>query len=83
MGVDGAAFYDYSNLLLRDDGDFKGLKLSDIQTAPIEDVMSPVVHCIAPERPHFFFVLAQPKTSKANNSSSTTYTLYTRYCDCC
>lgn len=47
----GGAFYDYSNLLVRDDEEFKGLSLQDIQTATVEEVMSPMVHCIRAERP--------------------------------
>ena len=50
-GIDGAAFYDYSNLLVRDSNDFKTLSLTDIQSATVEQVMSPVVHCIGPDRP--------------------------------
>jgi CBS domain-containing protein len=50
-GVDGAAFYDTSRLQITDDAVTAGLQLSDIQTALIEEVMSPMVHCIYPDRP--------------------------------
>jgi len=48
---DGGAFYDYSNLLVKDDEEFKGLRMKDIRTAGVEEVMSPMVHCIRSERP--------------------------------
>jgi CBS domain-containing protein len=50
-GVDGAAFYDNSRLHVTDGDATAGLQLTDIQTAPVEDVMSPMVHCIRADRP--------------------------------
>jgi CBS domain-containing protein len=50
-GVDGAAFYDNTRLHVTDDDSLAGLQLTDIQTAPVGDVMSPMVHCIRPDRP--------------------------------
>ena len=50
-GVDGAAFYDYSRLHVTDEEAIAGLQLTDIKTAPVEDVMSPMVHCISADRP--------------------------------
>jgi CBS-domain-containing membrane protein len=50
-GLDGAAFYDYSNLVAKDDGSFKGLQLSDIQTAKVQEIMSPLAYCIFEEQP--------------------------------
>ena len=40
-----------SNLLVRDDEEFKGLRLADIQTATVDEVMCPIVHCIRQDRP--------------------------------
>ena len=50
-GTDGGAYYDYSNLLVRDDEEFKGLRLADIQTTTVDEVMCPIVHCIRKDRP--------------------------------
>ena len=50
-GVDGAAFYDNSRLHVTDEDAIAGLQLTDIKTAPVEDVMSPMVHCIGADRP--------------------------------
>ncbi len=50
-GVDGAAFYDNSRLHVIDEDSMAGLQLTDIKTAPVEDVMSPMVHCIRADRP--------------------------------
>jgi len=50
-GVDGAAFYDNTRLHVTDEDSMAGLQLTDIQTAPVEDVMSPMVHCIRADRP--------------------------------
>jgi CBS domain-containing protein len=50
-GVDGAAFYDTSRLQIADDVSMAEFRLTDIQTALIEEVMSPMVHCIRVEQP--------------------------------
>ena len=50
-GVDGAAFYDNSRLHVTDDDSMAGLQLTDIKTALVEEVMSPMVHCIGADRP--------------------------------
>jgi len=50
-GVDGAAFYDNTRLHVTDDDSLAGLQLTDIKTAPVGDVMSPMVHCIRADRP--------------------------------
>jgi CBS domain-containing protein len=50
-GVDGAAFYDTSRLQIADDVSMAEFQLTDIQTALIEEVMSPMVHCILAEQP--------------------------------
>jgi len=50
-GVDGAAFYDNSRPHIIDEDAMAGLHLTDIKTAPVEDVMSPMVHCIRADRP--------------------------------
>ena len=50
-GVDGAAFYDTSRLHVTDEASMAGLQLTDIQTASIEEVMSPLVHCIRADLP--------------------------------
>jgi CBS domain-containing protein len=50
-GVDGAAFYDTSRLQMANDGLAAELQLTDIQTALIEEVMSPMVHCVYADRP--------------------------------
>jgi CBS-domain-containing membrane protein len=50
-GVDGAAFYDTSRLHVTDEGSMAGLQLTDIQTASVEEVMSPLVHCIRADLP--------------------------------
>jgi CBS-domain-containing membrane protein len=50
-GVDGAGFYNDSELLQADEPASSPLRLSDIKSAPVEEVMSPVVHCIKPDRP--------------------------------
>jgi CBS-domain-containing membrane protein len=49
-GVDGASYYDVQTLQLRP-GDPSGkLRLSDIRSATVAEVMSPVVHCICPDQ---------------------------------
>lgn len=48
-GVDGASFYSDSDYVEGPDG--SGLRLVDIQTARVEEVMSPIVHCVGPDRP--------------------------------
>ena len=50
-GVDGGAFYDTSRLHVTDEASMAGLRLTDIQTAPVEEVMSPLVHCIRADLP--------------------------------
>jgi CBS-domain-containing membrane protein len=50
-GVDGVAFYDTSRLQVDDEDSLAGLRLTDIQTAPVEEVMSPLVHCIRADMP--------------------------------
>jgi CBS domain-containing protein len=50
-GVDGAAFYDTSRLQANDETSTTGLRLTDIQTASVEEVMSPLVHCIRADLP--------------------------------
>lgn len=49
-GIDGASFYDTSDRVPDKEGR-AGLRLADIRTAQVEEVMSPVVHCIGMERP--------------------------------
>lgn len=48
-GVDGASFYRTSDHANEAEG--AGLQTVDIETASIEEVMSPVVHCIGADRP--------------------------------
>ncbi len=50
-GVDGGAFYDTSRFHVTDEASMAGLRLTDIQTAPVEEVMSPLVHCIRADLP--------------------------------
>ncbi len=50
-GVDGVAFYDTSRLQVDDEDSLAGLRLTDIQTAAVEEVMSPLVHCIRADMP--------------------------------
>ncbi len=50
-GVDGGAFYDTSQLRVTDEATMAGLRLTDIQTAAVEEVMSPMVHCIRADLP--------------------------------
>jgi len=50
-GVDGVAFYDTSRLQVDDEDSMAGLRLTDIQTASVEEVMSPLVHCIRADLP--------------------------------
>jgi len=50
-GVDGGTFYDLSQLRVADDASMADLRLTDIQTAAVEEVMSPVVHCIRADLP--------------------------------
>jgi CBS domain-containing protein len=50
-GVDGAAYYDTSRLHVADEASMAGLQLTDIQTASVEEVMSPLVHCIRADLP--------------------------------
>jgi CBS-domain-containing membrane protein len=45
-GVDGATFYQAS-----DQRPPRGLRFADIRTAQVEEVMSPIVHCICPDQP--------------------------------
>jgi CBS domain-containing protein len=48
-GVDGATFYDYTNLLLPGEGDFQGLRLSDVRAATVGKIMSSLTHSIGPD----------------------------------
>jgi CBS-domain-containing membrane protein len=50
-GVDGGAYYDTSRLRVTDEDTMAGLRLTDIQTAAVEEVMSPLVHCIRADLP--------------------------------
>jgi len=45
-GVDGATYYQAATQRPP-----KGLRFTDIKTALVEEVMSPVVHCICPDQP--------------------------------
>jgi CBS domain-containing protein len=44
--VDGATYYQTAGQRPP-----RGLRIADIKTAPVEEVMSPVVHCICPDQP--------------------------------
>ena len=48
-GVDGASFYDAREISLGSDASQR-VRLTDIRTAKVEEVMSPVVHCILPDQ---------------------------------
>jgi CBS-domain-containing membrane protein len=50
-GVDGGTFYDLSQLRVADEASMADLRLTDIQTAAVEEVMSPLVHCIRADLP--------------------------------
>lgn len=50
-GVDGAAFYESSQLHVADETSMTNLRITDIQTARVDEVMSPMVHCIRADRP--------------------------------
>ncbi len=49
-GVDGASYYDVQKLMLRPEDPSGKLQLSDIRSAAVAEVMSPVVHCICPHQ---------------------------------
>jgi CBS-domain-containing membrane protein len=49
-GVDGASYYGDPGLLIPGI-DPRTLKVDDIRTAKVEEVMSPLVYCIGPDRP--------------------------------
>jgi len=49
-GVDGASFYGDPDLLIPGI-DHRTIKVDDIRTARVEEVMSPLVYCIGPDRP--------------------------------
>lgn len=49
--VDGAAFYTYPELSATYSEDYTGLQLSDVRTAQVSEIMSPLVHFIHPHRP--------------------------------
>lgn len=49
-GVDGASYYEAQTLQFRPEDPSAKLHLSDIRSATVEEVMSPVVHCICPEQ---------------------------------
>ena len=49
--IDGAGFYDASELSAAEDTSGTALRLSNIKSAPVEELMSPVVQCIGPDRP--------------------------------
>jgi CBS domain-containing protein len=48
-GVDGASFYGDSGVLLDQEG-ARDLSISDIRTATVKEIMSPLVYCIAEDR---------------------------------
>ena len=50
-GVDGEAFYETSRLQVGEEDSTGGLQLTDIRTASVEEVMSPLVHCIRADLP--------------------------------
>ena len=47
-GIDGASYYDGPE---ESEPKRPGLRLSDIRQATVEEIMSPVVHCIRADRP--------------------------------
>ena len=49
-GVDGASYYEAQTLQFRPEDPSGKLRLSDIQSATVAEVMSPVVHCICPDQ---------------------------------
>jgi CBS-domain-containing membrane protein len=49
-GVDGASYYDVQKLMFRPEDPSGKLQLSDIRSATVAEVMSPVVHCICPDQ---------------------------------
>ncbi len=49
-GVDGASYYEAQTLQFRSEGPSGKLQLSDIRSATVAEVMSPVVHCICPDQ---------------------------------
>ena len=50
-GVDGASFYGPTETGVRREVGTERLRVTDVRRATIEEVMSPVVHCIGPDRP--------------------------------
>jgi CBS domain-containing protein len=46
-GHDGGGFYDDDDRRL--DRDLRGLRLADIRTAPVSEVMTPLVHAVRPD----------------------------------
>ncbi len=49
-GVDGASYYEAQTLQFRPEDPSGKLRLSDIRSATVAEVMSPVVHCICPDQ---------------------------------
>jgi CBS-domain-containing membrane protein len=50
-GGDGAGFYDAAQVSPTEETGGAPLRLSNIKSAPVEEIMSPVVHCVRPDRP--------------------------------
>lgn len=50
-GVDGANYYSSHDRAVLGERPRGSLRVSDIRTASVEEVMSPVVHCICPDQP--------------------------------
>ena len=49
-GVDGASYYEAQTLQFRHEDPSGKLRLTDIRSATVSEVMSPVVHCICPDQ---------------------------------
>jgi CBS domain-containing protein len=49
-GVDGTSFFDQQTIVVGEDG-WSGMRPTQIRTASVAEIMSPVVHCISPDRP--------------------------------
>jgi CBS-domain-containing membrane protein len=50
-GIDGDGFYDAVEVSAHEEAGGAPLELSNIKSAPVEEIMSPVVHCVRPDRP--------------------------------
>ncbi|MDH3628364.1 MAG: CBS domain-containing protein [Acidobacteriota bacterium] len=48
-GVDGASFYD-QRILMPTGTDGRNLRLTDIRSATVDEIMSPIVYCIRPDQ---------------------------------